>query len=59
MLVSLYYLVLLLTLFFFFHADVLKFVFQSESSTRLEISDLLTKSFCFIFESSMPSVSLL
>ena len=40
-------------------ANVARFVFMPEFFTRLDILDLLTNSFCFIFASSMSLVNLL
>ena len=40
-----------------FVANVKSFVFKSEFFVRLEILDLLTNSFCFIFGSSVTLVN--
>ena len=42
-----------------FVVNVASFVFESEFFKILEISGLLTNSFCFIFTSSLPVVNLL
>ena len=42
-----------------FVANIASYMFNSEFFTRLEISDLLTNSFCFIFTSSVSFVYLL